>query len=298
MKRLRWSIIALVLHLALFFNIERLDFDQENVIDILSFVYILGTLAVVGTLFVRFFRRRPAWHAVGIWIMAYGALRFTSERPFIGGIYLYLSITEILLLASAVLLAHRVALDLQDFEQAVINITLPHTNRRVHPINEALEEIQTEMLRSRRHQRPLSVVVVKPDPTSMDTALHRSIREIQQTMISRYVLTGLMRVIADVMRRTDTVLEIPDGEHIVVLSPETNAEQSHTLVERIQAAASADLGIEIHCGTASFPNDALTFDELVREASRKLTVSHSSLQQSTTQTPTERTTADGINTEA
>ncbi len=300
MKRLRWSIAALMLHLALFFNIERLDFNQDNVIDILSFVYVLGIGAVVATLIVPYFRRHTAGFSILLWIAVYFVLRrlFFNERPLIGGLYLYLSITELALLSGAILLAHRVALDLQDFEQAIINITLPQTNRRVRPISEATEDIQTEMLRSRRHKRPLSVVVVRPDPSAMEAYLHRSVREIQQAMMTRYTLTGLMRVIADTMRRTDLVIEIPNGDEIVVLSPETDTDQSSIFSQRIQSAAAQQLGIAVTCGTASFPSDALTFEELVREATRKVKEeagNQPTFEPLNSQAVSERTT-DGINT--
>lgn len=270
MRRLRWSIIALVLHLALFFNLERLDFGAENVIDIQSFVYILGTLLVIAIIGWQVLRgRTPALLITGS-LALYAVLRLLifNQRPLLGGLNLYLTITEMVMIGICVFLAQRVAFDLQDFEQAVINITLPQTNHRVRRLREAQEDIQTEMLRSRRHQRPLSVTILRPEAGSMDAVLHRSVRDIQQAMIGRYVLNSLMRIVADLMRRTDTVLEVPQGDEIIVVSPETTAEQSIILTERVKAMAVQQLGITLISGTAAFPQDALTFEELVRSAKR------------------------------
>ena len=267
MKYLRRSIIALVVHLALFFNIERLDFNEENLVDILSFVYVLTLVAVLAVIMVPIFRKRPLWVSLSYWGVIYVLIRLTffNTRSFIG-INLYLSITELVFLLVAVWLAYQVALDLDDFEQAVINMTLPQVSRQVRRLAESSDEIQTEMLRSRRHRRPLSVLVIKPDANSVTTAIHRTVQEVQQAMMTRYVVTSLTRIVSDVMRRTDTIFEQPNANQFIVMSPETNTVNSSAFIDRIQAAATEKLGVNVICGVASFPDDALTFDELVREA--------------------------------
>ncbi|MBA3468691.1 MAG: hypothetical protein H0T53_03505 [Herpetosiphonaceae bacterium] len=276
MKYLRRSIIALVIHLALFFNIERLDFNEENVVDLLSFVYILTLIAVLAVIMIPFFRKRPLWISLSYWGVIYVLIRLTffNTRSFVG-INLYLSITEVAFLMVAVWLAYQVALDLDDFEQAVINMTLPQLNRQVRRLAESGDEIQTEMIRSRRHRRPLSVLVIKPDANSVTTAIHRTVQEVQQAMMTRYVVTSLTSVVSDVMRRTDTIFEQPNANQFIVMSPETSTLNSGAFIERIQTAATEKLGVNVICGVASFPDDALTFDELVREAE-----SHAARQQS------------------
>jgi len=271
MQRLRWSITALMFHLALFFNLERLDFGEENIIDIQTFVYVIGIFAATSLVALPTFRRRSLKTLLIGWLIVYFSLRLTifNVRPLMGGLNLYLTITELVLLGIVIVLAYRVGQDLQDFEQAVINITLPRTNKQVRRIDEAIEDIQTEMLRSRRYQRPLSVTIVRPEPESMAASLQRSIREIQQAMIARYVLNSLMRVIADLMRRTDTVLETTNADEIIIVTPETNGEQVKILVDRVRVAAAQQLGITLACGSAAFPQDALTFEELVRTAERQ-----------------------------
>ncbi|MFD3162408.1 hypothetical protein [Herpetosiphon sp. NSE202] len=267
MKYLRRSIIALVLYLAAFFNIERLDFQGENVIDLRSFVYILGLAAIIITLMLPYFRQRRLLVAMTYWGAIYAIIRlaFFNSVSFVG-VDIYLSLTELVFLLVGVRFAHQVAIDLYDFEQAVINITLPQVNRQIRPLNDSNDEIQTEMVRSRRHRRPMSVLVIKPDPQSVNLAIHRSVEEVQKSMMTRYVVTSLTRVVADVMRRTDMIFEQPSSNQFIVMSPETNAANSVSFAERIKAAASERLGVDVLCGIASFPDDALTFDELIREA--------------------------------
>jgi GGDEF domain-containing protein len=287
MRYLRRSIIALIIHLAVFFNIERLDIGEENLVNIHSFVYVLSLIAVLAVILLPFFRKRPVWVSFASWGVVYGVilLAFFSNWALVG-LNLYLSITELVLLLIAVWLAHQVSLDLQDFEQAVINMTLPQVSRQVRRLNDSSDEIQTEMVRSRRHRRPLSVLVIKPDPNSINTAIHRTIQEVQQAMMTRYVVTSLTRVVSDVMRRTDTIFEQPNANQFIVLSPETSATNSSAFVERIKAAASEKLGVDVICGVASFPDNALTFDELVREAEAHATQQQSRSLQTKAQTET------------
>lgn len=266
MRYLRRSFIALVVHLTIFFNIERLDFGGENILDIPSFVYILATVAIISVIAIPFFRQRQAWVALAIWGIAYVLVTLAFNLNAFTGDSLYLTTTGVVLMLIGVWLAYHVAIHLQDFEQAVINMTLPQVNRQVRPLAESSDDIQTEMVRSRRHRRPLSVLVIKPHPNSVNTAIHRTVQEVQQAMMTRYVVTSLTRVVADVMRRTDTIYEQPTANQFIVLSPETSASNSTSFIERIRAAASEKLGVEVICGVASFPDDALTFDELVREA--------------------------------
>lgn len=282
MRYLRRSIIALVLHIAIFFNVERLDFGAENLVDIHSFVYILTTIAVLTVVVMPFFRKRPVWISLLSWGVIYAIilLIFYNTRALVG-LGLYLSITELVLLLIGVWLAHQVGLDLQDFEQAVINMTLPQVSRQVRRLSDSSDDIQTEMVRSRRHRRPLSVLVIKPNPNSVNTAIHRTVQEVQQAMMTRYVVTSLTRIVSDVMRRTDTIFEQPYANQFIVLSPETSTTNSASFVERIKAAAEEKLGVEVICGVASFPDDALTFDELVREAEAHALKQQSHLSQAT-----------------
>ena len=268
MKHLARSIITLLIGLAVFFNMERMDFGQQNVIDIQTFVYVLGILAVLAVIMIPAMWNTPLPVSLALWLGLYLLCRlsFFSSRPMLGGVYTYLSTTEVALLSILVLLAHNVGRGLHDFEEAVKNITLSDVNRRVRNMDEAIEDIRMELVRSRRHQRPLTVMVIEAKPESIRAVLHRTVQEVQRAMMTRYVVTSLARVIGNQLRRTDMVLDQRDRGRFVILSPDTNVASSSVVVGRIQAAAAEQLGVSIACGLASFPDDALTFEELVHRA--------------------------------
>ena len=133
MKHLREIIIASLIGLTLLFNIERLDFGRENIIDIDSFVYILGIIAAISIITLPILRRKHVAISLGLWLGLYlfSKLFIFNQRPLVGGIYTYLSITEVTLVGISIWLSHLLARAIHDFEQAVENITLRSASRRV-----------------------------------------------------------------------------------------------------------------------------------------------------------------------
>jgi len=272
MKHLRTSILGLILALTVFFNIERLDFGIENLIDIHSFTYILVAVSVVSIILIPTLRQSPIYYTYAGWGVVYLLLRLVlfNERPIIGGIHTYIFVTEVALLTISIWFAYRLAEQIYDFEEAVANITFTESNRRVQSLDVALEDIKIELTRSRRYKSPLSVVVVTPESNSIQVALHRTIMEVQRAMMTRYVLTSMSRVISMALRRTDMVMEQHEKERFVILSPHTPGSDLQIVVKRIQNAISKQLGVKVKCGQASFPEDALTFEELLHKAEQNL----------------------------
>jgi GGDEF domain-containing protein len=271
MKHLRRSIVALLIELIIFFNIERLDLGHENSIDIQSFVYVLVLAAVIVTLLVPQLRRAPVTLSLGLWAIIYiiAKLQPFSTRPLIGGISTYITTTELLLLLLAIWLAHAVSRHMLEFEAAVENITLSGNGNRVRGVREMDEAIETEIMRSRRYARPLTVAVLEADPSTLQDALHQTVKDVQQAMMGRYVLTRLARTLGDDLRRTDLVLENFDRSRLIILSPETRLEDTGWLHDRVQSIQQ-ELGIRLTLGIASFPDQALTFEDLVEQAELQL----------------------------
>lgn len=272
MTHLRRTIVIFIIYLTIFYNLERIDFGATNVIDISSFVYIVSFLAGLSVITIPFLWRHNRLVPLSIWLTIYaiGKLLLMQQRPIFGGSFSYLSIAEAALISIAVLLGRELAVDLHDFEEAVRNITLSGVSRRIKSLEQANEEIEIEILRSRRHNRPLAVIVVEPDEKSIQAQLHRAIQEIQQAMMARYIVTSLARVIGNQLRRSDLVIDQHEQGRFIIFSPDTNAQELAILLERVRAATSKQLNINLNLGYASFPEQAFTFDELVRLAEQKL----------------------------
>ncbi len=276
MTTVKRLVLALVLDLALFFNLERLSFGDEyyHFITIQGFVYGVGLLAVISVVVLPQLRRWSVWPSLALWLMVYTAGKFlvfkSPNHPAFGEFNTFVTLAEVALLALSIFIAHALGRALNDFEQAVENITLSGLSHRFRNIEDASEDIETELARSRRHHEPLSVIVIEVERESIRATLNCAVEEVQKAMMTRYVMASMASVLTRVLRRTDMVLEPGDPRRFIIFSPETDADNSGALMRHIQTHIAGELQVELRCGVAVFPKDALTFDELVRKAEQNL----------------------------
>jgi GGDEF domain-containing protein len=251
---------------------ERLDISGKNVIDIHSYVYALIAFAILAILISRNHQILSAYFSILIYEAVYVALKLLvfNNRPLLGGIYTYLSITEMTLLAISILLAYDVARALTEVEGVIEKVTFPRHGERVIPINEAVEDVKLEFIRSRRHNRPLSVVVVGIEPHELMSNFEQAVKKIQKAMVTRYILASLANILSMEARRTDLIIDQVEKDRFILLCPETTAEGSNVLSERIQSIANERLGVKVKCGLAAFPDEALTFEDLLQKAQDNL----------------------------
>lgn len=274
MRRLRYSIVAVLAALTFLFNLERLDLGEVNAIDISSFVYVIAFLMVSAGVAFRLVPSDGRWvgAVAAFWTAMYllGKLLVFHDRPFWGGIHTYLTVTELAILMAVFLISQRLISGLREFEKAVATLTLKEVSREVRSVNDAREDIQDRILLSRRHHRPLSVLVFGVDRGACAGALHRIVEEVQRRMANRFVVATLANAIVRSVRRTDLPLEQGHDGRFVVLCPETDASGAATAARLVQRAVRSELGVEMNVGIAVFPGDALTFEELLRHAEVQL----------------------------
>lgn len=276
MKNLQQTIVALLANLALFYTIERLAFQTRTSLATALFVFLLQVVLIIAIIAVPRLQRAPLYA-----LFLIGGVAYFLGRLLLSGTVLfnealaYILFTEIIFLSFSIFLAHTLTRSLQDFREAVENITFADVRQRLQSQGEAEEDIAREMLRSRRHQHALSVVVIKARPESARAALHRSVREVQHAMMKRYLALGLARLITSQLRGIDFLIEPHDQETFVILCPETNREGATMLIERIRKDANERLGLAISTGVAAFPDEALTFKALFHKASEQVQASAS-----------------------
>lgn len=271
MNHLRKLTIIWLLALTILFNIEKLDIGAQNVINIDAFVYLLGLIAVASIIAIPALHRLNGLILVVFWIGVYITSKFfLSSRPFFGGLHTYLTITEATLLVAPIWISYRFAQAIHDFESAVMNITMVSNSDRVRHLKTADEDIEVEMFRSRNSHQPLSVVVVEPKPESVQVALHRAVQEVQQTMMYSYVINSMAQRLSKYLRRTDLILEQREQGRFVILCPDTNGRELKLITEYVETIADLELGVSVRCGTATFPDQALTFEDLVNLAQSHL----------------------------
>lgn len=268
MTNLRKAIILLSLHLMVVFNLERLDVPELNVVDVQGFLYPLILLVVFLTLFVSALHQASVYFSLTLWLGIYFALHLVVFRaqPLVGGVYTYLTITELAFLTVTVFLAYDLAQRIREYETVIEQVTLPKTGRKIYGWTEASEDIKSEFVRSRRHNRSLSLMVVEPAGSTLQPDLQRPLRDLQKMMVNRYLSASLAQLISKEARRTDMIVEQEDHNSFILLCPETTQNGASIFAERIQAIAKEKLGVPVSFGIASFPEDAITFDDLLQKA--------------------------------
>jgi hypothetical protein len=270
MRRLQGSILYLLIHLTILFNMERLDLDGKDTIDLATAVYPLTLLAVIMILSIRGLRTLSLPVLIALWTVAYCVMKLVLifHRPLVGGIYTYLSFTELGLFLIAVFLAHRLALNIEEFEDASKIFAFANISN-IKRVEEAQREIQAEIYRSRRFHRPLSIIVLEQDASKIQANINKIVQDAQHSLMKEYISAMMARELAAQLRQTDILLAHDKKGRLIILSPDTDDDGTKAFIHRLRSLAGNDL-FSINFGTATFPDHALTFEELLEQAESNL----------------------------
>ncbi len=273
MQKLRIFVVILIVGLSFFFNIERLDFGETNIVNIASFVYVLGFLAVGLTLVLPQLQYIKLSIAMTIWggIYILAKVFVFNQRPFIGGVYTYLSVTELAMLLALVWMAYQVTGAAQAFEDAVEKITLGEAGGAyVKNLSAAQDDIRREMFRSRHYNRPLGIIAVQPNLDAANPDAHRIIREAQTAMVNSYIINNIANTLQKYLRPTDMILEDRETQRFYIICPETSLNDLKILLEYVQDVTADELGVGAACGFATFPDEAVVFEDLLNKSVGRL----------------------------
>ena len=263
MNQLRWQCVAFYGWMFVFYNIERL----HEPINLASFIYPLATAVALPLILVRWFHHRPAWTLLAALAPVVLAVKAALGYPLLGAA-LPLTVTELAAVALTVLLAHRIGRSLEDFFQAVATAACVRWTDRALPFTEGQAEIYREIRRARRFHRPLSLLTVSATGKSLQMSLNRLIDEVQQLTVRQYAMARIGDLLSAEMKDYD-VITYRDGEFVVLL-PETQRDQVSEISGRLADAAQQKLGVELKIGACSFPDDEVTFVELLQRAERQM----------------------------
>jgi GGDEF domain-containing protein len=136
--------------------------------------------------------------------------------------------------------------------------TFPH---RAIELETASEQIKTEFGRSRRYHRPLSLLVVHAFPKD-DEVVREMLKSLQHDVLTRLSNARIGQAIGEAIRQTDLLVRDHIGRFIV-LCPETDLENAVFLAKRTSKLIEERTGLHVNCGVASFPDEALTFEDLL-----------------------------------
>jgi GGDEF domain-containing protein len=259
MKRMRFLVSILIIWLFFFYNIERLS----KPINISRVAYTLVPIMAVLTILVSRLRKVP----LGVLLVGPVpvVLVFKAWLGFrVWGTALPLTVTEICAIALTTILARWVSNGLGEFESAIAHITIGQVGKLPEPFSSGQGEMYQEVRRARHYQRPLALMAIGIEQESIRVALDRMVQEVQQAMMRQYVLSGVAKTLCDELEDYNIIAQRND--HFLALLPEVTAGKLAGLIEKLRKAVSEQVGVTLQIGTASFPEDAVTFQSLLEKA--------------------------------
>lgn len=270
MTNLRRYFLWCALYLALVFALGQADYLSRPLINFASYFYLLAMIGVPATLFFPHITRVPAAVPMGISAGVYAILSFiinrgrsTTSSDF------SVIVLEFLLLEFGIWLAYRLAEQITHAESVIDELAIEAFPHRAQELDEGSHRVRTEFNRSRRYHRPLSLLLLEVDPQSHNDN-GEVLKAIQYDIVNRFTVARVGQIIDDQLRQTDLVLRDRRWCYVIIC-PETDLSAALLLAQRITETVKEKTGLTIHWGAAAFPEEALTFDDLLKKARQRLT---------------------------
>jgi len=271
MSDLKQSIVVLFVFVVALLGIANVEAFQETVIDFSPIFFVLIAVVLFSELIVIAWLaktgvRTSQYSVIAFWLLVYSLVWYVylrEDKP------ISINLIQLLLVLLTAFLAYDVARRVDQTDLALEKMALNAYPNRAREIGEAHDIISAEITRSRRYHHPLSILAVRLEKSKF-LGESKDIQILTNDILERFAIAKVSKLISEHARSTDVILRDPDGQFFL-LCPETGPASMNLLAERIAQAVKMDLEAEIECGFASFPDEAMTFDDLLYIASRRLT---------------------------
>jgi GGDEF domain-containing protein len=266
---LRRSIFWAALYLVIVFVLGLADNADRPIINFANYFYLAVMIAVPITLFFPAVSRVSVYVPLGISAGIYLVLLQVLDRTLsTNSIGLPVIVLEFMLLEIGVWISHSLASQISHAESVMDALAVGAFPNRVKDIDSEGPRIKIEFTRGRRYHRPLSVLVLAVH-SAEGTKTREVVKSIQHDLTNRFTLARIGQIIDDRIRQTDLVMKDHRGRFLL-LCPETEFAQALLLAERIEKAINERVDVRVLYGVASFPDEALTFEDLIRKADERL----------------------------
>lgn len=271
MTNLKRSFFGAAIYLALIFVLGQADYTNQPIINFANYFYVAVLVAVPVTLFFPGISRVSPYVPLGFWAIVYLILLQVINRNYSATKgQLSVVLLEFILLEVGVWFAHQLAVQIRHAESIMDALALSAFPNRTRDIDSENQRIKIELTRSRRYHRPLSVVVLQTE-TEDEKLTRELLKSVQQDLMTRFSSARIGQIIDDRVRQTDLVLRDYKGRFII-LCPETDFSNASLLAKRISQAIKERTDFRVLWGVAAFPEEALTFDDLLQKARERLVI--------------------------
>jgi GGDEF domain-containing protein len=267
MNDLKNSILILFAFIFAIFGLGNMDFVEQNLINFEPLFFILVALAVLSAFVIVPLTKFSIYQFLFIWAAIYIIIRVIfwqmtlSRAPEI--ITLEFVLTEI-----SAGLAFDLGRQLRQVSYLLDQFTTLTYPNRTLDLRTAGDRISTELTRSRRYGHPLSVLIVQMEKLKDQQSLEKDV-PLQRDILSRFVTARIGQIVNDRARETDLILR-DTSSRFILICPETEYSNSTILAKRISKSVAENIGTKVQWGVSSFPDEALTFDDLVEKAMERL----------------------------
>ena len=269
MTNLKRSFFGAAVYLAIIFVLGQADYADRPLINFANYFYLAVLVAMPLTLFFPRISRISTYVPLLFWALVYIILLQLIDRNYSANKgELPVIALEFMMLEVGVWFAHQLALQISHAESIMDALAMSAFPNRARDIESENQRIKIELTRSRRYHRPLSVVVIQTEAED-ETLIKESFRNVQHDLMTRFTSARVGQIIDDRIRQTDLVLRDYKGRFIV-LCPETDFPNASLLAKRIAQAIKERTSLRCLWGVAAFPEEALTFEDLLQKARERL----------------------------
>jgi hypothetical protein len=269
MTNLKRSFFWAAFYLAVIFVLGQTDYTGSPIIDFASYFYLSVILAIPITLFFPAISRMSVYVPLFVWAGIYLVLLQIIDRSksTTSGEYSII-VLEFVLLEVGVWFAFQLAMQLSHAESIMDALALSAFPNGARDIELENQRIKIEFTRSRRYHRPVSLVIIEPKVDDQKIT-REMLKSVQYDLMNRFTSARIGQIIDDRIRQTDLMMRDHHGRFII-LCPETELVSAKLLAERISQAVKERTDLQILWGAASFPEESLTFDDLLQTARERL----------------------------
>lgn len=266
MKDLRNSVILLLSYFSLVFGIAQVEGFENNILNFQAAFFIMLAVATILGVYGPSRLRISLFMYILQWAFIYALVwgfywRFLDSLRNIQELGVQFILIEI-----AAMLAYIVGQNIAQIDHLLDGLTANTYPNRTMNIDDASDRISTELTRSRRYDRPLSVLAVEFGQMGENDL---AIEAVKEDILKSFAFAKVGEILNEEARQTDLILG-DHSNHFVIVCPETDHQETMILADRIQDAIKEKMDTKVKLGTASFPSEALTFDDLLDTARKRV----------------------------
>lgn len=268
MTNLKNSIALLFAYIIIILGLAQIDYIEQNILNFEPAFFILFAMAILVGIFLPSLLNISIYLYLLFWTLAYGLTWIFYWRFLAHPLGLQVLGIQFILVAISAGLAFDVGRHLNIISNLFEGLAATTYPNRTLEIHQAEDRISAELTRSRRYHHPLTLLIVELEKDKVKRDW-KQLEGLQQDLLQRFATARVGQIISDRARETDLILRDRSGRFLL-LCPETSGENSTVFGDRIQRAVAEIVGADVNWSYSSFPDEALTFDELVERAEQRL----------------------------